>query len=322
MTEPLSGDRWRLPRGLRLLLQLLLTVGVTWFILKAVGVSLDEVRGLKLSWTDMGWGWAFLSTVLLLLAYLFSAALWGLMVRELGGPRVDLLPALRVFFTANLGRYLPGKLWQIAGMALLAQKEGVRVSTATAAALLGQAFSLAGATLVGLGVLVEGGRGPLPGGGWTVGLGVALLVMATYPRILWVLVGLWFRLAREKQPGGFRPDDAFGVRWMGLHGVGWVLQGGAFLLLVRAMGMDLPVMAGIPAYAAAYLLGYVAVFAPAGLGVREGVLIVLLDPWLGPRGVAVAVVARLWSTLVELLPAAALAVGYVGSRGKGDAGRA
>ncbi|MFH1765449.1 MAG: lysylphosphatidylglycerol synthase transmembrane domain-containing protein [Gemmatimonadota bacterium] len=313
-TTPTSG----LLRAGKLVFRLLLTGGVTWFILKAVGFSLEELRAFDLSSLALDWGLVAISSLVLLLAYLFSAGLWGLMVREIGGHEVGFVPSLRVFFTANLGRYLPGKLWQIAGLAYLAKGESVPPGPATGSAILGQAFSLAGATLVGAGVLLGSGRGPTFGGVWAAVFLLVLLLGATSPGILRAVLSLWFRLAKQDVPGGFRPDHAFGVRWMGLYAIGWGLQGLAFWILVRGMGFDLTLLEGVPAYPAAYVAGYVALFAPAGAGVREGVLVMVLGPILGAGAAVVALVARLWTTLVELLPALALAGGYLRSSRKGE----
>lgn len=296
----------------RLLAQLLLTGIITWFILRAVGFNLEELAAFDLSGLEVSWGLMALSVLVLLLAYLFSAYLWGFMVNEIGGGEVPVVAALRVFFTANLGRYLPGKVWQIAGLAYLARGEGVAPGPATAAAVLGQAFSLAGATLLGTGVLLGVGRGPDLGGGWAAAVLLVLLIGATSPGILKILLPLWFRLAREDEPGGFRPDRAFGVRWMGLYALAWGLQGTAFWILVRSLGFELTLLEGVPAFSAAYVAGYLALFAPAGIGIREGMLVVFLGPALGAGAAVVALVARLWSTAVELIPAVPLASGYLG----------
>jgi glycosyltransferase 2 family protein len=55
------------------------------------------------------------------------------------------------------------------------------------------------------------------------------------------------------------------------------------------------------AYAAAYAAGFLSLLTPAGLGVREGVLVVALAPVL-PAGPAlvVALLSRLWMMLAEL----------------------
>jgi hypothetical protein len=303
-------------RVLTLTLQLLVTGVVTWFIIRTVGLSLDELESLDLSRWRIRWAWLFLSSVLLLLAYLYLASLWGLMVRDLGGPPLGVVESLRVWFTANLGRYLPGKVWQVAGLAYLAGREGVTAATATASALLGQGFSLGGATVVGLGVLLGGGGWAEEiGGGWSAAGLLGLLVILTFPGILKPLLRLWFRLFRKEIPASFRPDQVFGVRWLLLYALGWLLQGIAFWCLTRGLGLELGAVMGIAAYPAAYVLGYVMIFAPAGIGVREGFLIVFLDPILGAGAAVPAVVSRLWSTLLELVPALGLAGGYLSRPG-------
>ena len=51
----------------------------------------------------------------------------------------------------------------------------------------------------------------------------------------------------------------------------------------------------------AYQVGYLAMFSPGGLGVRELVLSTLLMPYLGPLAAGVAVAARIWNILAEIM---------------------
>ncbi len=96
------------------------------------------------------------------------------------------------------------------------------------------------------------------------------------------------------------------MRWLAAYVLNWMLYAASFWMLVRSFGLDAPLAPVAGAFAAAYVLGYVVVFAPAGLGVREGFLVALLTPYLGigPSG-AMAVVARIWTTILEVVPAAA-----------------
>jgi uncharacterized membrane protein YbhN (UPF0104 family) len=80
--------------------------------------------------------------------------------------------------------------------------------------------------------------------------------------------------------------------------------GAGFTLLLRSL---IPVTADFTltatgAFAVAGVAGSLAVFAPSGIGVREGVLTLVLSGPLGP-GVAAgaAILARLWMTLAEAL---------------------
>ena len=59
--------------------------------------------------------------------------------------------AVRIWFLASLGKYVPGKVWAVAGAAVLAQRAGVDPSVAVAGALVLQALAIAsGAAAVAL----------------------------------------------------------------------------------------------------------------------------------------------------------------------------
>jgi hypothetical protein len=100
-------------------------------------------------------------------------------------------------------------------------------------------------------------------------------------------------------------DGWFGARWLALYLPVWLGYGVAFGLLWASFPA-LPAVfwpGAIGALAAAYFAGYAALFAPAGVGVREGALAVLLAPWAGAAAATVlAVIARIWMTVGELVP--------------------
>jgi hypothetical protein len=96
--------------------------------------------------------------------------------------------------------------------------------------------------------------------------------------------------------------------WLALAGyaVVWLLMGGSFALLANAIT---PLAASqwiawVAVWAAAYTLGYLALLAPNGLGVREGVMVLLLGSLIAaPLPTIVALAARLWLAVGELLGA-------------------
>ncbi len=303
---------------LRRLVQAILTVAVTWFIVTRVGIGISDLSDLDPALWQPAWLWLIGSSLLLFAGYLFAASLWGRMVVELGGPSLGFWASCRIFFTANLGRYVPGKIWQIAGLAYLAKRQGVTGSVAVAAAILGQLLSLVGATLVGLVAFMGGDEGVRSLGIWAVALGALLLAFVTVPGALRWVVRLWFRLVRQEMPKEVAPGPLFGLKWTALYVVVWIVYGVAFWGLVRSFGLSPDIEAIGPAYAAAYVLGYVAIFAPAGLGVRESFIIVFLEPILGSASLAIAVISRVWTTFVELGPAAVFAGAHFMGEGRGD----
>lgn len=293
--------------------QVVLTVAVTWLIVDRVGLGFDALaRQDPSAWLPDP---ALLvgASLLLVAAYFFSAWLWGLLVRDLGGPRIPAADAVRLFMIANLGRYIPGKVWQIAGLAALAKGRGVPPATATGAAILGQGIALVAASAVGTGAILAS---PEPYHRWgLVGAVIigAVVVLLAIPPVFRALARGWFRITRTAADR--LPSPAHGLRWLTLYTANWLLYAFAFWVLARSLGLDGSLVSVGSAFAAAYVLGYVMVFAPAGLGPREGFIIVFLTPHLGaaPSGV-LAVVARLWTTVVELIPAGVFWLRHVAVR--------
>lgn len=293
--------------GLRLL-QLVVTGIVTLFIFQRLGVGMEGLRAFDPAIWRPDPVPFLVASLVLVLGYLGSALLWGRMVLELGGPSLGALTSVRIYMVSNLGRYVPGKLWQIAGVALLARKAGVSPAISAGAAILGQGVALAGASVVGA-LAFAGAQGRVRWLGMALLAGVLLfLVMTGVPALFRRLVALAYRVVREVPPEGLESRRTFGIRWLGLYALNWSVYALAFWGLARSLRMEIQPLEAAPAFAAAYVLGYAALFAPAGVGIREGFLVAFLQPVVGTSALVLAVVARLWTTVVEVVPAAALAM--------------
>lgn len=286
----------------------------------------------RLTWNDLvQWQPAPLrlaaSFALLVGVYLAHAMLWRRIMADLEIGRIPVTAALRVYFLASLGRYLPGKLWQLAGLAVLAGRAGLPAGPATAAALLGQGGFLTTGLLF-LGITLPEWRvafdvdAPV-----TLPLTLGAGLLATGSALLWILVatpaGHSFRLriARALGPAaGARATAAFALAdrvrpvdaalWATGYALSWIVLGAAFVLFAGAFH---PAVDDAPRYvagtvAAAYLMGYLFVIVPAGLGVREGAMFVLLQRIMPEPGAAlvVSVLSRVWFTAAELVPLALL----------------
>jgi len=298
-------------------LQLVLTAVVTWFIFRSIGVQVEDLGALDLDRWRPDAVLLTASCVLLLVGYGISATLWGRFVRDLGGPPIPPATAMRTFLIANLGRYLPGKVWQIAGLALLARREGVSAPVATGAAIAGQAFAIVGATIVGGAALLSVG-GELRTAGYLVLLvTLAGVVVASLPRVSRRLLRLWFRLLRSEPPDGMRLGPGFTPKWVAMYTLNWVVYVVSFRVFMLAFDLPGTFLETAPAFAAAYVVGYVMVFSPAGIGIREGVLTFFLAPVTGHgAAAAISLLARIWTTAVEVVPAGALWLVHVRRAGR------
>jgi glycosyltransferase 2 family protein len=240
-----------------------------------------------------------LACVLLAVSYALVACVWGFALRRAAGTPVR--AGARIWFLSNLARYVPGNVWSFVGAVELARREGVARPVTLAVMAYTQVLSVGVALLAGLPVLLAEwarlGRPALLG---AVAVAVVAGVAAAFRRQL-------LALARRRLPGLDGADLVPAPGTIALLVIGyaayWAVTGLAFAALVasayRLSPGDVPLV--VAAYAAAYAVGFLSLLTPAGLGVREGVLVVALSPVL-PAGPAlvVALVSRVWMMVAEL----------------------
>lgn len=252
------------------------------------------------------------ATVCVLVAYSGFVLVWRRILRGLGG-RLSLLDAHRIWYIGNLGRYVPGKVFQLAGTAYLARAKGVSPVLSVGASLIAQVFLLAAGLAIAAATLpaIGGGAAAL-GVSWPVGLAVsgALLLVVLTPA-LDAVYRLGLRLIRRSEyhetlPAGEKPILLLADL------AAWAALGTGFWLFVKAVApIQGSPLALIGICAAGYAGGYLAVFVPGGLGVREGLYALLLGAYVPPSvAVAIAILARLWLTACELIPVALLVARY------------
>jgi len=300
--------------------QVLLTVGVTVFLFRSLRISWSDLVALEPSrWLPRLLPLT-VSMVLVLAVYLYLVGLWARLAQHLGAGHLAFSTAVRVFFIANLGKYIPGKVWQVAGLGYLAAREGLVPGRALFAAGLNQAFSLCAGVTLGSLYLAFGTT--VPRGAWVVALGCVVLILGLVGsrRIHSRILSFLARRGKVDPAWAMASPPRFALGWFALHLVAWLAYGVAFCLLwvsFRPLPGGAQVLMAMSAFPAAYILGYVAFFAPAGVGVREGALVALTAPLLGPAdATALAVIARVWLTVLELLPLAWFAIAPWAFRGR------
>lgn len=308
-SPPASEGGWPGAKHGMLAAKLALTALVAWFVWRSVDSQLAGLGGID--WTSLEVDvLLLLSSVAVLFGELAAGGwLWSKLVARLGGPHVPVPTAAAIIILAGFGRYVPGKLLNIVGVAALAHRARCPVPVATAASLLGQMLHLLGAAVVGGWTMLQlFGFSPF----LAVTVGAALLIIlvgvARNARVHAMLARASARIGRRWSPGGavdFRwmagPASA---PWVAAFVARWFVYGLAFSLLAKSVGADGSFLFYTAVFAGAYLTGYVAVLAPAGLGVREAALVSMLEPVLGfGPSVVLAVAQRAWITAFELVAA-------------------
>jgi len=240
--------------------------------------------------------------VCVLVSQFGALRVWQGLLAGLGSP-LPATAAARVLFIGQLGKYLPGSVWPVLAQMELGTVHKVPRHRSASASVLAMLASL----LTGL--LVAAVALPLTGHAdsylWAYAA-VPVLLACLYPPVLrWGLDRL-LRLAR--QPALEHPlSGPVLARALGWALFAWVCNGLQIWLLVPVhSGMSLLLSLG--GYAFAWCVGFLIVFAPGGLGVRELLLVTTLTSLTGAgAATAVALVSRVLTTVSDLVCAGASA---------------
>lgn len=267
---------WRkLLFGIGLALGVPLFLRQVWVVFGAAGQE-----GLQISWSAWWWAALPLGTV----AYFVQMAAWTLITRSLG-VSLSLRQAMRGYFISFLPRYIPGTVWGYWSRSeWLKQSCGIDYADSALASVL-ETLAL---VLTALSVI----------GGWFSLHFADLRGLALGAASAGVLAFVWFGLpglALRFERWRGRKESGRQVRislqaWVSavvLYMFLWCLHGGSVYLAGQAIlsisSLDLP--RAVFATALAWLVGFVVVIVPAGIGVRELTLSTLLSgyfhlsPW-------------------------------------------
>lgn len=217
-----------------------------------------------------------------------------------------------ILAVTQVGKYLPGNVAQHVGRASLSLDRGI-TPVAFAVTLASEMLLLMLASvLVGVSALLVSGRSLalLPGGrgesivlvGALVALAIAGLVLGSRlaPRLLARFAPT---LAQRIGPARMPSLPALGVA-VAIYCLVYLVFGAGIVLMA---GLLLPSVAPdawllVAGFALAWIIGFVTPGAPAGLGVREGVMLLLLGTHYPPAAAGAIVVGlRLATTLGDIL---------------------
>ena len=120
-------------------LQAVAGLAVVFFVARRFVKDWDSIRQLHIEW-EINPLLLLLSVLVTLTMYAFLISAWRLLLRD-WGQRLEMWSAARIWTIANLGKYIPGKIWAIAGLALMAQKQGIAAWAATASGSISMAMS-------------------------------------------------------------------------------------------------------------------------------------------------------------------------------------
>lgn len=230
-----------------------------------------------------------------ILTTFIGALIWWLLLRSLD-QTVDILDGSRVHIVSNIAKYLPGYAWQLVGKSYLTLQQGVPGGVVVQG--LSFEFSLLIAVGIAFGLLMIPSHLLMQ---WPItraapGLAKVACVILSLA-LLTLIAGLPYIIKRGKIkiPVTKIAPKPYLIS-IAIIFFSWCCLSFAFWLLGGAFAPNL--LSNYPTYAFALttsiLVGLAILFVPNGFGVRESLMVILLQPVLtAPLAVLVATTFRL-----------------------------
>jgi uncharacterized membrane protein YbhN (UPF0104 family) len=249
--------------------------------------------------------WPLLPAALALgvLGFLLDALAWKMSLHMMQCP-CSFRQALHAAGYSIFGKYIPGKVWATINRVSLSVQGGAAAEAAAFAGLLGQILIVAVGLVLGGGLLLKPVFPPLLkilAGIFIIG-GVLLSLSPWCQRTMFSLLR---RLLRTEKITYRRVSPGHLLAVVLIFTAMWLAWGAGFMLLAMSLesGGNTPTVGIMLVFPLAATAGIIMLIAPGGLGVREGMMVVLLATmgFTKSEAAGLGLLARFWFLAGEVI---------------------
>jgi glycosyltransferase 2 family protein len=268
------------------------------FVISRVVHNWDTVRD---TLGDADRTWLLLGFLLAGFGMVLIAVAWRVVFAALSTP-VTARDAVRWYFPGELGKYVPGGIWPVVGRAELATRAGVRRTVAYTSVVMSlAALYLSAMAVVAVALPFQLSAKHDNAAPFLFVLLLPLGLLALHPRVLRALFGLIEKVTHREVHIDIPPwrTSLVGVA---LYTPAWVAIGSATYCIARALDPSVPFGQVFVAAVLSWIVGFILVPVPGGIGVREAAFAATAG--LAPGiGATVALSARVAFMLVDVIGA-------------------
>jgi len=274
-----------------------------------LALYLHSVDFSKLAHLQLNWWYLVFASILALVTRYLGTFTWFAILRSLGATDLHLQKQLiYVYAKAWMGRYIPGTAPWILGKIYFASQHGISKQKLAVSSLLEGGLQIVTMLVFSLGLLIFDKRLDVLGDGFKLLMifvavvGVVILIPSVFNRMF----SLAYKLVRRKTLDPEHLATFQTVLWgTSLYLANAIVNGLSLFFIAKGVDPSLAYSNILFAMGAASLAGaasMLAIFAPSGLGVREGIQLVLFS-LIMPKELALAVtiITRLWSVGIDFV---------------------
>jgi len=214
---------------------------------------------------------------------------------------IPYLSATSALIYAGLSRFIPGKIWVILSRVYIIKKEGASAEKGFITITYETIMSLLAGIIISLISMTLSRKFDLPKIWFIIILVCGLLIMS-HPKFLGNILKFTFKKLKRKMP-----TYPFGyldtLKFIVFYSVYWVLFSMGVWFLTKSLGIcKLSLLTILSAFPVSWVIGFLSIVTPGGLGVREGILAYLFSLHVQPALASIiAVLIRLWGVSGNLI---------------------
>jgi uncharacterized membrane protein YbhN (UPF0104 family) len=245
--------------------------------------------------------WTIPVVVLMHSTYLYlSAEVWRRLVFAVTGVSSKISDAYLQMASVAAGKYVPGKIWGIVARTGQLQRIGVSAKMSVVSSVIEQLAVFVGGSVVAVGAALL--AFPQYAFGIAVAGAALLLGLIVLPRFTPRIIAFV-----ERRRGGsdiatpaIEGVSRYWLKYCSAHVLLWLISGTTLCVIYFSLfGGEFNaqgIAALILANTIGFIVGFLAVFAPGGLGVREATMVAVLTPFFPIREALIAaiVLRALW----------------------------
>ncbi len=279
----------------KILFGVLVVVFLVWYFWKNWDEFSDKIKNV-----DMG---IFVFSMLFYFVYKYTlASLWHY-ITKINDCSISYEKAVTSYLYSILGKYIPGKVFMLAARLTYYKEENAPLSKVTVCFFIENVCTLLGAAMLFIISLFFFPNSLLEDYKWLTLLLIVAFFVCIHPKIINFFLRIVGKLFKKNLEIPMKYSQMLKVVLLFIGN--WLIIGVGFFILTKSIypAIELSHLlfcAGI--WGVSAIMGILAVFAPSGLGVREGIIVAGLM-LIMPEGDAmiISVVSRLWQTIPELL---------------------
>ena len=215
------------------------------------------------------------------------------------------MEAWRISSIASLGRYLPGKIWLFVGKIAMSKQLGLDIKRVSSSLIFEIIGNVSGAFIVFVFFLLSIDQlFDIKINKYYLLLIVPFMSFLVYPNLLINFLNFVLKILK-KEIVSERIKIKNIIFLITVFALDWIYQGFLFSIIVSFFGLNLfdNLHALIFINAASWLIGFLSIMSPGGIGIREGVMIELLSEIgvLKQNAIQISIMARIWMTIPDLI---------------------